>query len=73
MTSFREAMDLLCLGAEDVAEMMGAKAQTVRQWRMDPDRDGYRPPPEDWRQRFAPIARRRGQRLAQLADELEAK
>ena len=76
MTRFRDAMDKLCLTGEQLEvefEKAGiqAKAQTIRQFRLEPDNRGYRKPPEGWRAVFARLARARGGELLALADELE--
>lgn len=71
-TSFREAMDLLCLTALEAAELFGVPAQHVRQWRLDDGNAGYRPPPVDWRRIFLPLARKRGDELRRLIKALEA-
>lgn len=73
---FREAMDLLCLTAGEVSEELGragiqATAQTVRQFRLDPESDGHRNPPDGWQAVFAHLARSRGTDLLTLAEELE--
>lgn len=70
-TSFREVMDALGLNATEVAELFGLAPQTVRQMRLDPEHVNYRRPPPDWREKFAPIARRRGGKMLKLADQLE--
>lgn len=72
MTTFSEAMDLLCLSASDVADMFGVGQQTVRQMRMDPDARGARTPPDGWQKVFAKLADQRGKRLAALAKELRS-
>lgn len=72
MVTIREAMDLLCLKAADVAELFDAPVQSVRQWRLDPGHDNYRPPPAGWQRRLLPVARKRGSELARLAAELES-
>ena len=71
MTSFREAMDALCLTSIEVGELFDAPAQSVRQWRLDAEHRNYRPAPPDWPRRFLPIAKKRGRELEQLVAELE--
>jgi len=71
-TNFRKAMDLLCLSAAEAADLFGVPVQHVRQWRLEESSAGYRPPPNDWRRRFLPLARRRGRQLEELARILEA-
>jgi signal recognition particle subunit SEC65 len=71
MTTFREAMDMLCVPAPQAAEMFSLSAQTVRQMRLNPSHPNYRNPPATWRATFARLARERGERLEQLAVELE--
>ncbi len=69
--TFRETADLLCLTAPELADLFGVRPQTVRQWRLDEDSPSYRRPPDGWQAVLAPIARKRGAALAQLAERLE--
>ena len=71
MTTFKEATDLLCLSAAELADIFGVSAQTARQYRLDGSKDGYRTPPQGWQTVLSPIARDRGGELVKLAEELE--
>jgi hypothetical protein len=71
MTTFREAMDAICVSAPQAAEMFSLSPQTIRQMRLDPSHPNYRTPPATWRATFARLARDRGVQLEQLAEELE--
>jgi hypothetical protein len=71
MTTFREAMDMLCVPAPQAAELFSLSPQTIRQMRLDPSHPNYRKPPATWRATFARLARERGEQLDQLAEELE--
>ena len=68
--TFREATDLLCLSAVELAELFDRPAQTVRQMRLDESHPNYRRPPEGWEKVLEKIARKRGGELTKLADEL---
>lgn len=72
MTTFREAMDLLCLSAPEAAQLLGVQPQTVRQMRLNPGNPNYRTPPANWREALARIARERVPELQELIAELEA-
>lgn len=71
-TTFKAAMDLLCLKAGDVATLFKVPVQHVRQWRLDPDNSSYRAAPAGWQRKFLPKARKRGAELERLTAELEA-
>lgn len=70
-TTFRSASDLLCLSANQMAELFHRPIQTIRQMRLAPENPNYRPPPEGWEGVFARLARDRGGELLGLAMELE--
>jgi hypothetical protein len=71
MASFKEATDALGLSAPELAELFGRPAQSIRQMRLDPEHNSYRPPPDGWERILAPIAKERGIVLYDLAQELE--
>lgn len=73
---FKTAMDLLCLTAGQVSDELRRAGiqvtpQTVRQFRLDPGKDGHRTPPVGWKGVFAYLARERGRELLRAAEELE--
>lgn len=68
---FREALDVLGIDAATAGEMFGVQAQTIRQMRLDPDKPGYRKPPEGWQATLAKVARARGREMDKVADRLE--
>lgn len=55
----------------DIAEGMGLSYATVRAFRLDPESESHRRPPDDWRPKLAKLARGRGEELVELAEELE--
>jgi len=74
--NFREAMDLLCLTANEASDELRkagiqAAPQTIRHFRLDPRKDGHRAPPHGWKAVFGGLARRRAEELLMAADELE--
>lgn len=71
--NFNDATDRLCanLSLEDVARATGRPAQSLRQARLDTGHANYRPPPRNWEQAVAKLARRRAGELTKLADQLE--
>jgi hypothetical protein len=69
--NFREAMDALGLSAPEVAEALGLSTQTVRQMRLDPDKQGYRLPPDNWRPQLARIGREKGEGVLGVVEQLE--
>ncbi len=69
--SFKEAGDLLCLSIQELAAALDASPQSVKQARLDPEKDGYRTPPAEWEKVLAKLARERGGELERLAEELE--
>lgn len=68
--TFKEATDLLCMTAPQLAEFFGVSAQTIRQARLDPESPGYRTPPDGWVDRLAAEAEARGEALEGLAKSL---
>ena len=68
---FKRATDLLCLTSPEAARLLDSTAQSVRQARLDSDKDGHRSPPSGWEKKLAKLARKRGAELFELADELE--
>lgn len=73
---FKTAMDRLCLTAGEVSDELRRAGiqvtpQTVRQFRLDPGKNGHRTPPAGWKAVFAYLARERGRELLRTADELE--
>lgn len=71
VTRFRTATDLLCMNAVQLGELFDVSPQTIRQARLDPEKDGYRSPPQGWEKRLARLARQRAEALVELAEELE--
>lgn len=71
MKTFKEVMDVIGVPAADLGSIFGLKPQTIRQMRLDPESDGYRPPPPGWEKALAEIARQKGENMADLAAELE--
>lgn len=49
-----------------LARAFGVSAQTIRQYRLDPDSSGHRSPPADWRRVVTGV-------LADLGDDLRAR
>jgi hypothetical protein len=70
---FVEAMDRLkrAVTDDEIAAATGVSTNTIRRTRADPSTRNFRPPPADWRQVLARLARGRSKELALLADELE--
>lgn len=71
---FKTATDQLagCVTHDELAQALGQSVQSIRQARLDPEAAGYRTPPTAWRTALADLARRRGQELEQLAQEIES-
>jgi hypothetical protein len=71
--SFSEATTRLaeCPTHQDIADIVGASLQSVRQARMSEGADGYRAPPPQWEQGIAKLARGRADELVRLAMVLE--
>lgn len=59
------------LGPEELAGELDCSAQTIRQARMDPDKPGYRAPPQKWEAAVALLARHRARQLLKLAERVE--
>ncbi len=55
----------------EIGAALGVAASTVRAARLDPESGSYRKPPEGWRPHLANLARTRGGRLVERAEELE--
>jgi hypothetical protein len=70
MTTFRDALDAICMTATEAADIFGVEPQTIRQMRLDGA--GSRTPPPGWEAKLATYARRKSKALAKLADELDA-
>lgn len=71
---FREATDRLMeigVSLADLAEEMDASHGLLRQARIDPASASYRRPPEGWREAAARLARTRGGKAFDLAENLE--
>lgn len=70
---FKTATDRLteCLSHADLAEAAGVSVQSIRQARMDGTTQGYRQPPERWKDIVARLARQRAKELKKLADDVE--
>jgi len=70
--TFKDVVDRLRLTGPELSELFGVSAQTIRQAKLDPSKDGYRSPPRGWAQTLARIAKERGGELLTLAKELES-
>jgi hypothetical protein len=57
-------------GPEDLAAELGCAAQSIRQARMDGDKEGFRAPPPGWEAAAAKLARQKAAQLQKLADRL---
>jgi hypothetical protein len=70
---FLEAAERLkaCITDDDIAQAAGVAANTIRRSRADPSTRNYRPPPTNWRQVIARLARSRARELDALAAEVE--
>lgn len=75
---FNDALDAVKNGIsqQNLADRLGVSVQRVRQARLDPASDGYRPPPTGWREALAALAQERGGSFLDiansLADQMEA-
>lgn len=71
---FREATRRLKDAPQDrdLAEALGVAVQTIRQARLPRDKPGHRPPPDNWREVIAALARERADELRTIADRLKA-
>lgn len=69
--NLREAMDVLSVSSVELGERLDVPPQSVRQARLDPQKDGYRPPPDGWRDVLADIARKRLPEMKRVLEELE--
>ena len=72
---FKEATDRLLEGGvtlRDLADEAGVDHDTLRRSRLDPTTRSYRPPPSNWREALAALAKRKGRGLQQLAKQLRA-
>ena len=69
---FKTATDRVagCISHAEIAEAAGVSVQTIRQARLDPSAPGHRPPPGEWQEVLASLARKRSRELAAFADEL---
>lgn len=69
---FKTATDRVagCISHADIAEAAGVSVQTIRQARLDPSAPGHRPPPADWRNVLAGLARERSRALQVFAEEV---
>jgi len=56
----------------EIADALGVSEATVRQARLDEAAKAHRNPPEGWEGKVAKLARHRAERLARLADRLQA-
>jgi hypothetical protein len=69
---FRKATDILC-GAvthAELADALGVSLASVRQARLDPSAAAHRSPPQGWEAVAAKLARKRGEALLRLANQL---
>lgn len=69
--TFKKATDLLCLSAPELERIFKVPAQSIRQARLEPENQGYRPPPSGWEPVLAKMARERARALNQLAADME--
>lgn len=71
--NFKAATDRLAdsVTHADIAREAGVSLQSIRQARLDPNNPSYRKPPANWKTALVKLARGRGGKLAELADELE--
>lgn len=69
---FQAATDTLLehgVSLRELADELGSSHGALKQARLDPDSAGYRRPPEGWQEGVRELARRRGGKLCELADE----
>jgi predicted transcriptional regulator len=71
---FKKATEELMAGMtrEQIAEALGVSEATVRQARLEAGTKAHRNPPGGWEPKLAREARKRAERLARLADRLQA-
>lgn len=71
---FREATRRLKEAPQDrdLAEALDVTVQSIRQARLPRENRGHRPPPENWREVIAAMARERAEALRSMADRLES-
>lgn len=69
---FKTATDRVagCISHAEIAEAVGVSVQTIRQARLDPSAPGHRPPPANWQEVLARLARERSRKLRAFADEM---
>ncbi len=69
---FKSATEILMAGMtrEQIADALGCSEATVRQARLDDTAKAHRNPPEGWEATVASLARKRAERLLQVANRL---
>jgi hypothetical protein len=72
--NFKKSTDTLVesVTLEDLARVLGASVQAVRQARAAESSSSHRPPPGGWEAAIAKLAREQAAKLVSLAERLEA-
>jgi hypothetical protein len=70
---FKTATDRVagCISHAEIAEAAGVSVQTIRQARLDPSAPGHRPPPANWREVLARLAKTRANEMIAFATEID--